>query len=270
MKVLISVDFSNASLNAAKWAIEFVGQFEQSEILLSHFIHMPGRASMFLSMDDLLLETAENDMKSLIEELKSIDSGNTSYSTLIFKGDPKINIPKLAKQRKVDLIVTGTSGLNALKNMTVGSTTEYIINHSEKPLITIPVDFKYRPIHSICMGVDNKMVESGDTIEFLRKLLVTTEADLHVVHINDDENKRMDTGLSVYLKGHNLEYYNLKPDPNQDIADQLSDFLNTKNMDLLCMIHKHKNWFQRLFRSSNTKKELYVIEHPLLVLRYIE
>ena len=60
--------------------------------------------------------------------------------TIIEKTDDKPGeaVVRLADKHRVDLIVLGSRGLNALKRTFLGSVSGYIIHHSNIPVTVVP------------------------------------------------------------------------------------------------------------------------------------
>ena len=266
MKVLCPIDFSESSINACYWIADFLAQFEVSELHLCHFIQYNRRASMFLSVDELFIDRAEKDMKELTGEL-SARYENLEHRVTIYKSNPKEGIVRIAKSDDYDLIVTGTSGLNALKSMTIGSVTKYIFDHCSVPVLAIPTQVKFNGLSKIALAVDNELVSKTLPLLFLRDLINKTKADLHLVHVTDEveAGPQYDLAMDVLFKKIDFVYDKL---PIQEsLADTLSNYTRDQNVDLLCMIHHPKDWFKRLFSTSVTTSELFTLSSPLLVLR---
>ncbi|KAG9293829.1 hypothetical protein G9A89_019167 [Geosiphon pyriformis] len=73
-------------------------------------------------------------LKPLSEELASKGITSNFY---ILKGDPKIQLVKLAEHSHADLFVVGTRGLGLLKRNLIGSVSEYVVRHAECPVFVV-------------------------------------------------------------------------------------------------------------------------------------
>ena len=265
MKVLCPTDFSKASVNASKWLAHFLSDYEESKVHLLHCVNIRSRAGMFLKMDKIFIDRAEEDMNQLIEELKSI-SNNVTFTSSVVVYDPKTYITTYAQNHDFDLIVTGTKGLTALKDMTIGSVTQYIVNNSNISVLAIPDEIDYKKIKSIVIGVDDRLVAGERVTKPLIEICKKTGAKLWMVHVRKkgDSPFEYDPGLDIYFRELNYEYKALEYD--ESVAETLTEYCDDVDADMLCMIHRQRNWLENLMHRSFTKSELFKIETPLLVL----
>lgn len=51
---------------------------------------------------------------------------------------PGEGIVKCAEKEKADLIVMGTRGLSSLRRTVLGSVSDYVLHHSQKPVAVVP------------------------------------------------------------------------------------------------------------------------------------
>ncbi|NNE26183.1 MAG: hypothetical protein HKN09_05020 [Saprospiraceae bacterium] len=91
-------------------------------------------------------------------------------------------------------------------------------------------------------------------------------AHLYMVHVKTfgDSIFEYDPAMDIYLDGINYSYKALENEST--VAVTLSNYCDYLGADALCMIHRQKTWFQRLFAKSITKEELFEINLPLLIL----
>lgn len=266
MKVLCPIDFSTTSINACYWIADLLAQLDEAELHLCHFIQYNRRATMFLSIDDIFIERAKKDMAELTDEL-SKRCKTLNVNVTIFKSHAKEGIVDIAKRKGFDLIVTGTSGLNALKNMTVGSVTKYIFDHSTVPVLAVPVDATWHDRPKIALALDSKPLAKTAPILFLKDFIDSTNASLQIAQIPDEEGSPIgyDRAVDTIYKGIDIKHVQL--DLKGTLAETLSNYSADQNIDLLCMIHHPKGWLKRLFSKSTTTSELFSLRKPLLVLR---
>ena len=53
-----------------------------------------------------------------------------SFEIVRLTGSPKREIINYSKENNIDLIVLGSTGLDAIDRFIIGSTTQYIVNHA--------------------------------------------------------------------------------------------------------------------------------------------
>lgn len=263
MKILCALDFSRTSLNAAQWINSFLADLGGGEITFLHCLGIQHRAISFNPLEDILKDNAEIDINNLIKELST---EGITYKSHIVKADPKSYIIEYSNHMKADWIVTGTKGLTALKDITVGSLTEHCINHSHLPVIAVPLGVEYKKPEKIVLGIDHKIIENEQILKPIRSITNVIDAKLHLLHINTskDDVLQFDPTFEVYFSDIN---YELKLLPKTGpITDILNNYCEENNIDILAMIHHKRNWFQEMFQKSIAKKELFNFKLPLIIL----
>ena len=133
MKVLCPIDFSQASINATRWIANFLQKTENGILHITHYVYVMRRAGMFLAVDDIFIDRAKKDMDILVTEIKR-NFPDVQLEMSILSAHPKEAIVSTARSDGYDLIVTGSTGLTALKNITIGSVSEYVMKHSKLPV----------------------------------------------------------------------------------------------------------------------------------------
>lgn len=147
-KILVGIDGSDSSFNAANYAIDLSVKFNSEIILLSIVpskIHHGDSSGVFGMVSQSYLsdykKDAEKWFKEIINHLKNEET---------FEIDKKIktdiittpfsiaaSILNYAEERNVDLIIIGTRGNSGLKKMLLGSVASDIVVYSYCPVLII-------------------------------------------------------------------------------------------------------------------------------------
>lgn len=262
MKILCPIDFSSASINGCGWAARLLEQTGGGELVLLHCINVVSRSALFIKMDDVFREQAENDFKTLLPQLKQL-APSISISAKIANQDPKIYILSFLKGQSFDLIVTGTKGLSALKEMTVGSTTAFLMDHSPVPLIAIPDEYKFKGVQSIVVGLDEKASYTDVLIPVLQ-LARRSGAEITFVNTTTDLEDTELASIQLPIDGISNQVLSIRMDGS--IPKTLTKYCLEQEADLLVMVHRKRPWLERLFKTSLTKEELFEIKTPLFIL----
>ena len=134
--VIFATDFSPASANAGLYASAFSRHFDSSLIVAHGFIlsqaalevetERPGSSQQRIGLNRDLLLTAE-----------ALPAGRGATETILLQGDPRKEIPNLARRRSPSLVVMGTHGGGTLDRLALGSTAEGILRYSSEPALTV-------------------------------------------------------------------------------------------------------------------------------------
>ena len=147
-KILIGIDGSDSSLNAAKYAIDLSKKFNSEIILLSIVpskIHHGDSSGVFGMVSPSYLsdyrKEAEEWFKEFINQVKDNESFDiekriiTDVITSPFS--IAASILNYAEERNVDLIIIGTRGNSGLKKMLLGSVASDVVTYSYCPVLVI-------------------------------------------------------------------------------------------------------------------------------------
>jgi nucleotide-binding universal stress UspA family protein len=134
--VIFATDFSPASTNAGLYASAFSKHFGSSLMVAHGFI---------LSQAALEVETERPDSsqqriglnRDLLLTAKALSAGRGATETVLLLGDPRKEIPDLARSRSPSLVVMGTHGGGTLDRLVLGSTAEGILRYSSEPALTV-------------------------------------------------------------------------------------------------------------------------------------
>ncbi|WP_229248313.1 universal stress protein [Desulfosporosinus shakirovi] len=71
-------------------------------------------------------------------EEKAKEAGLLNVELLFGYGSPKVEITnKIAPDHKVDLIICGANGVNAIERLIIGSVSEYIVRHAKCDVLVV-------------------------------------------------------------------------------------------------------------------------------------
>ena len=265
MKILCPIDFSETSVNAVHYASSLFGLSGDAEIELINCINVSSRASMFVKIDDILREKAEEDMDILLEKARN-KFPKVTYKSKIVIDDPKYFLPAYAERQKVNFVVIGTTGMTQLKDITVGSLTEALFEKCSAPVLAVPNEEAHIDLQRVVLAVDEKEVCDDQLLDPLKSILKLDDAMIHICHVKtaDKAGREYDPGVDVMLSDFEYDYTVLEPQGS--VAETIHNFSVKVNADILVLIHNRRNWWEKLFKVSLTKEELFKISMPMLVI----
>lgn len=137
-KILIAVDSSEYSMQAAKKGLELAHQLKAKVALL----YVVDTSKAIGNIDaGILAEQAlivlKKEVEQTLDELAVMYNGGEILKFMP-EGHPTKDILKTAEVWEADLIVMGTHGRTGLLHLLVGSVAEYIVRHSKIPVMVVP------------------------------------------------------------------------------------------------------------------------------------
>lgn len=150
--ILVGIDGSKQSEMAFKKAVSMAKQNQATLTLLSVVNGTKDSSSGTVtygfidrSMYDRATEKLTKDQAKLKKEAEA--AGLTKVNTEVLIGNAKVELTTgFVKDKKIDLIVVGASGLNVVGRMIVGSTTAYVVRQAPCDVVVVKTDDANKPI----------------------------------------------------------------------------------------------------------------------------
>ncbi len=139
-KILVPIDFSEYSLKALDYAVEFAQVFK-AKIFLVYVIEpmvyptdfSMGQIAVPEITDDIGAK-AEKDLEELIE---TKIGGKVKAEKIIRTGRPFLEIIETAAEVDADLIIIAIHGLTGMEHLLFGSTAEKVVRKAPCPVLTL-------------------------------------------------------------------------------------------------------------------------------------
>lgn len=273
-KILYPTDFSDTAENAFIFALQIADHLGASIITLHAFdkpdisdLNLPG--TLRDVYDTIDLEVFEN-YEDEIPVLRDIATENGYYHVpmvhVLEEGAPVSAILRTANKNKADLIVMGATGAGKMEAFFFGTISGKVMEEAHCPVIVVPTDAQFDGL------IDNIGIATGfapedvKVIEALRKFRDVMGSHLHVIHIDTSSTKegeaQMKTFYQPWLQDKKMTAHCVH---NTNINDGLETFIQEKNIDLLGILSKRRNWFDEIFEKNRAKELSYQQSIPLLV-----
>lgn len=140
MKILVAVDGSSYSNKAVKHVIKHYDWFNGAPEL--HLLHVklplpPGRARSFLGSEIVDGYYRDESQKALASAERLLRKQGIPFHSAYAVGDVAGEIQSHVKKNKIDLIVMGSHGHGALKNLVMGSVATKVLAVTRAPVLIV-------------------------------------------------------------------------------------------------------------------------------------
>lgn len=237
-------------------------------------ISSPGGSVSSAAVTKVLLDaaqkTSEDGLATVLKKVRAKDKSRLHQFKTLSKYDFFLSAVKEAVQKeKIDLIVMGTKGASGLREAIVGSNTASVIGNVTCPVLAIPEKAVFKNPKEIAFATDYDhyytLAETGALFHLVKKYHSTVRV-LHALDIEDTlSNKR--EAVKKHLEGM------LLPFPNSfhiltgiSLETAIRVFIQSRHVDLLCMVGKHHTFFERILGKPRTETISFHITVPYLVL----
>ncbi len=128
--ILVAVDGSEQSYDALREAIE-TAQANDSQLKILYVLN-DRLANIPVHLDTMTLyKSVQEHSDYVVDQVQGyLKDTEVSFEIVRLTGSPKREIINYSKENNIDLIVLGSTGLDAIDRFIIGSTTQYIVNHA--------------------------------------------------------------------------------------------------------------------------------------------
>lgn len=134
-KILVPLDGSKNSFRGLDRAILLA---RQCQATITGLYVKPVPTSFALHPIGSIEIAMEKDVKKFLESAKKIAAQNgVLLVTKSVPGEPGYDIIKFSKNKKFDLIVMGARGMSGLKEIFLGSVSNYVLHKSKIPVLIV-------------------------------------------------------------------------------------------------------------------------------------
>jgi nucleotide-binding universal stress UspA family protein len=261
--ILVPTDFSPNAENAFRVALE-LATMVKGKITLIHSYKLIQRAGSFIGIESMLKEDAEKDMQKLLQKHNGSISKDVTVNWKVVKGDAVSMISAYSEDLDIDLVVMGTQGSTGLKEIFIGSVTNSVINNTSIPVLAIPMDCKVTQFNHIALAVDGKAVTRPTVYNPILDLANIFNAKLSIVHVTKETSAKLEENLILFFKEIDPNFHIIKGD---DISKSLREFTSEHKVNLMCLLKRDRGFIDNLFHKSQTSRNVFYINIPLLILR---
>lgn len=254
--VIVTVDFSETSLNAARFAAQMFSGHEDINLILY---------SMF--EEEKEAETTGNYLVSLKKEL--FLKGNNTIDCVQELGKDFIeNLSRLAQQKVASLIVMGITGRSTFGQVFIGSNTLKMVDRNICPVMIIPPEAVCREIKNVAFTSDFLNVEETTPVLFIKSILSMFNPNLHIINVDSshyvsltEEFQEARARMLSMFEEFNPEFYFIGMN---NIHEAINQFVYDKNIDLIVTVPRYHTFLSTIFKGTNTKKLVYHSSVPIL------
>lgn len=256
--VIVPVDFSATSLNAATYAVKMFTGVYGINMTLYHMYDKPEQAA-----------SCEKEMSKLKEKL--FDEGIVKMEVLCEEGHDLVsNLERLAKENPADMIIIGITGKNKVAQTLIGSNTVKLAGRNICPVLIVPPDARFTQIKNIALTSDFSQEPSPAAVLAMKDILSAYFSKLHIVNVNPEHNVTITEPYQLVkdkmdnaFKGVQHEFYFLSL---YDFQDTMNMFVSDHHIDMLITLPKEHNWLSNITGGGNTQKMAYHSTVPVLAM----
>ncbi|TAF66934.1 MAG: universal stress protein [Cytophagales bacterium] len=281
-KILVPTDFSDNASAAMRYALQ-LNEKMSAEIIFMHALDPLMRTDLPKAEYEKEVEHYKKEAQNqLIAQIRAVftqlgraaDAENAKF--VVRSEDNAIqDILQTATDLAIDLIIMGTVGATGLKKLLFGSNTTQIIRRATCPVLSVPANYDFQPIHKIGYASDltQPLPELRSVLPFASLLGATIEV-FHVypvypqyvdVKTFDNEGVLQEWKKDLQYDKINLHFVHTENDNDVDAGIEL--YRQSYKPDCMAMFRHDRNFFDTLLDISFTDNYAFQPSVPLLSLK---
>jgi nucleotide-binding universal stress UspA family protein len=270
-KILVPIDFSPTSLNAAIYAAHFGKAISASRVTLMSVVSesITGADGTPISGGT---DERDNAIMHQLEELQVSLYEMTGVPTSIElkAGDFTDLVAEHMKMHTFDFMVIGVSGSNALEQVFGTSNAVEVIARTATPVLIVPPEAYFNKIENVTLAVELHHMDEMIPLKDLNRWLHWLKARIYIAHVNESNSHEITEAERKELDRLKETLILFEPRECLLEGDSFTGALNNlaekNHIDLLITFPQRHSFFNLLFRTSHTKKLVFHSKVPVLAL----
>mgnify|MGYP000935915872 CR=1 FL=1 len=274
--ILLPTDYSEYANNAFFYALNLANKFGVKLYVLYSYlppILSSGHAgqpemltSVYQEIEASKHDYAQRKNQQLLAEATQQQLDTSHVHFLFEPGTVLSTVKKIIAEYEISLVVMGVHGAGA-SNQFMGSNTSSVIRNVPLPILAIPRHATYASIKKI--GFTTLFKEKDlDALQQIMDIGAMVGACVHCIHVKDDSVSPADVLLhsekwSKHFKDKNMSFEFLEKE--NSVEQTVNTYIIEKELDVLAIVRRNRNFFERLMSSSLSLKLTFHAEIPIFV-----
>ncbi len=271
--ILVPVDFSDCSTNAAKTAINLCSILN-ADIDFVHVMNTPvDWVKLSLEEENKYLETKRKIAHAKVELSKLIKlanlSGVSARRSLNFSRTGSEIFSKL-NDHQYDMVVMGTHGERSIGRSILGSNTIAVIRQSSIPILVVKEEIEVRISRMVFASDFNEINVSPYHLIINLADRLNSQLDLLFIKTPNsaDSNQRISIKMDKLLSHCTRDVKCIKNRVNaESVIEGLRIHIEKNKTDIICICTHDRNVIERIFNSSIAEKVCEEIDLPILIIK---
>ena len=276
LSILLPTDFSENSMNAVKYALEF---FKHQKV---NFFFMHAYQNDFYNHDELasravfddVLDKVKNqsqkNLENLLETVKKTTSNPkftyhiiSAYNTLVDEAN------LIVDAKNIDLIVMGTKGKSDERHIIFGSHTFQVLKYVKCPVLAIPSNYTNTQPKRILFPTNYLIPYKHRELKLLCELAASCKSTIDVLYISrsDKLSLRQEDNQAFIKEIVCKTKMDFHIKHSKKIAETIQNYIKNNDIDMLVMVNTQHSFLEDMLFPSNIDIVSVNLKIPLLALQ---
>ncbi len=179
-QIIVAMDFSPNAERAFGWALA-LAKPHGATVLVIHAIE----PDLEFASDEGRAKYEKTLETRAVHLMKQAEAEGVETQFGLGDGQPWEVLTQIADEREVDLIITGSRGLNPFDRILLGSVADRVLRHAAMPVLTIhPDDAPPAEVRTVLAATDFTAEADHAVAESARLIAGVEGATLYLLHVN--------------------------------------------------------------------------------------
>jgi len=255
INVIVPLDFSETSFNAAEYAADMYAGRPDVNVILYHF-YAKGED---LAPSQTFLDSLKTKLSTKLSHIETtLESGANFIDCLT----------AFSHVKRAYMVVMGLTGKTPMAQRFSGSNTLKMSEKDVCPVLIVPGDAVFKKLDNVLIASEMKYIEETPALLAVKRVLEDFKPSLHVLNVDSshyisltpefkEERDKMENLLAAFKP----EFYFMRL---FDFHESINLFTRDKNIDMIIIAPKHHGFYEWLFKTQHTKKMIYQTKVPVL------
>nr|WP_321244046.1 universal stress protein [uncultured Psychroserpens sp.] len=276
LSILLPTDFSENSMNAIKYALEFF-KYQKTT-----FYFMNAYQNEFYDHDELVsrdvfedvLNSVRNEsqtsLENLLKTVKEISPNPrytyhiiSAYNTLVDEAN------LISEAKNIDLIIMGTKGKSDERHIVFGSQTFQVLKYVQCPVLAIPSNYTNTQPKHILFPTNYLMPYKRRELKLLSNLAKSYRSIIDVLHVSKSHKLsiRQEDNQAFIKDTLRENEVNFCHENNKKVAETIKKHIKEKNIDMITMVNTQHSFLEDMLFPSTIDKVSLGLEIPILAMQ---
>jgi nucleotide-binding universal stress UspA family protein len=274
--IIIPTDFSENAFNALRCAQQYF-KYEKSKFILVH------------TYADEVYENKEVLSRDILEEYKAVKHKETEASLALvleramgLEPNPRHEMESLAifgtlvdevnslvNSENADLVIMGSQGKTANRNITYGSNTLQVIKYVKCPVLGIPLGYNYERPERILFPSELLIPYKNRELKLISCMAKSFRSELHLLYISNFDRlslRQEDVKSGWEYRFRESEQTYTRHDEG-DIAQIINEHISSNKIDMVVLVNSKHTYMETLLYTSTIDTVGLNTKIPFLILQ---
>ena len=278
-RILVLTDFSDIANKGLEAAVHLGRQLGGAEILLLNTERSAGGGEFSASgdvsqhldfeEDRFMIELIRRNKERLNAQAAAFEGQGVRIQPFIEIGGMQTVVDAFLDNRKVDLVVMGTSGENTIEEFFVGNHTEQVVRVSNVPVLSVKMSDHLVDFRNIVVATDMNR-KADKSVEHIKTMAAKLKAKLHLVHVTGSKPEKSRAELEAYAQDHAFENYTVGVVNDNNTENGIKKYAAQVGADMIAVMTHGRDGLGALLSHSVSEDVIREASIPVLTLNMKE